>query len=91
MAGHYIEKLCPQCGKPFHTKSNLRKYCNDECRKLSYTPDYRMSIRRCIVCDKPFTPWRPQNVYCSNKCKTENYNLIHDIAGRLREQRAKSK
>jgi len=46
-------------------------------------------VKRCLVCDKEFTPSRSWQVYCCQAHQLKNYNLIHDVAGRLRKDREK--
>ena len=44
------------------------------------------AVRRCLVCDKEFIPKKSWQTYCSPVCQMKNYNIIHDIPGRLREE-----
>jgi len=79
------------CGKRFVPKSNAQIHCSLECRVRwngrEPVPVYRRERRKCLVCPNEFIPYRASQVYCSGSCQMTNYNLIHDIVGRLRAGR----
>jgi hypothetical protein len=83
------KKMCERCGKMFHTNTNAAMYCIP-CRQERFIPAYRREKRVC-VCGKEFTAYRSTQRWCTSECRQDHYNKEHDIAGMIREHRARIK
>ena len=84
-----MAKDCEVCGKSISRTSRRRRYCGEECAQIGHygVREYMGEVRECLVCREKFVPYRPGQVYCKDKCQMRNYNMINDVAGRLRQRR----
>jgi hypothetical protein len=45
--------------------------------------------RVCLFCKKRYVPTRSWQKYCCRRCQLTDYNRTHDIAGMIRDKRAR--
>ncbi len=65
-----IEKICPQCGKPFSViKSRaIQKFCCRKCYVESYKKNTRVYTKNCAYCGKTFKTNNSEQKYCMCRC-----------------------
>ena len=88
-----ISKVCPYCGNSFFTMTDAQKFCSKKHVEEFHTADVYLSMKICARdgCGVSFNPIRKWQKYCSTPCQLTDYNKKHDISGRLREQRTRTK
>ena len=69
-----INKKCPQCLTPFHSKNKRKKFCTKKCSNAHHrnTPEPKIYKKKCISCKAEFNTKYTQKSFCTEKCRIKN-------------------
>lgn len=67
-----VEKICPQCDKPFHREGwRHQRFCSLQCG-IDFRKGKTYETRKCLYCEKEFQAEKWEKTkYCSFKCGIE--------------------